>query len=254
MSQEDRYPLAPGLVREWTEAGRWLFRWRSYLPLAVLAYLLLLEAATPDAGFMGRDAAAVLGLLIAASGLGLRAWAVGHVPAGTSSRGTREIGASTLNTDGLYSAVRHPLYLGNFLIWMGLAVQAAHVSGVLVSALVFWVYYERIMLAEERFLTEKFGVEFDTWSRRTPAFIPRLGGWERSPLSFSLRYALGRDYQAIYALVASATVIELVWSVAAGEGWLPRPFWLVFFGAGTVLYFLVDYLRRHTTVLSVEGR
>ena len=43
MPEADRYPLAPGLVREWTVAGRWLFRWRSYLPLAVLAYLLLLE-------------------------------------------------------------------------------------------------------------------------------------------------------------------------------------------------------------------
>ena len=254
MSQEEHYPLAPGLVREWTKAGRWLFRWRSYLPLAVLAYLLLLEAVTPYAHFMDRDAAAVLGLLIAASGLGVRAWAVGHVPAGTSSRGTREIGASTLNTDGLYSVVRHPLYLGNFLMWMGLAVQAAHVAGVLVSALVFWVYYERIMLAEERFLTQRFGAEFDAWSRETPAFFPRLSEWRPSPLPFSFRYALGRDYQAIYALVASATVIELVRSLAAGQGWVLRPVWLAFFAAGTVLYFLVDYLRRHTSALSVQGR
>ena len=36
-----------GLVEEWTRAGNWLFRWRSYLPLAVLASLVVLSYTFP---------------------------------------------------------------------------------------------------------------------------------------------------------------------------------------------------------------
>ncbi|MGB8874133.1 MAG: hypothetical protein WCC75_12145, partial [Desulfobaccales bacterium] len=45
----------------------------------------------------------------------------GLPPRGTSGRNTQGQVAETLNTTGIYSLVRNPLYLGNFLIWLGLS-------------------------------------------------------------------------------------------------------------------------------------
>ena len=43
--------------------------------------------------------------------------------------------------------------------------------------LVFWLYYERIMLAEEEFLRARYGKAFDDWAARTPAFLPNFRHW-----------------------------------------------------------------------------
>ena len=47
---------------------------------------------------------------------------MGFAPRGTSGRNTLGQVAEVLNTSGMYSVVRNPLYLGNFVIWLGLAL------------------------------------------------------------------------------------------------------------------------------------
>ena len=249
-------PPAPGLVADGTEVGRWLFRWRSYLPLVVLAYVLAVAAFHPLP--VGGEGAirwwSMGGIAVGFLGYLFRGWTVGHVPMGTSGRGTRELVADTLNTEGVYSAVRHPLYFGNFLMWMGPVLVAGNFTAPLVVALAFWVYYERIMMAEERFLYERFGDVFGEWAARTPAFWPRLTGWTPSPHPFSLRFALGRDYQALYGLVAATTAVEVVRRYALGHAWLPSPAWRWYFAAGTAAYVVLHLLKRHTRLLEAPDR
>lgn len=255
-TRQEAPPLAPGLVAEATHAGQWLFRWRSYLPLAILVYVLVLAALHPvPTG--GEEAAAVwslAGIAVGLLGFAFRGWTVGRVPMGTSGRGTEFFIAETLNTEGSYSAVRHPLYFGNYLMWIGAAAVAGNVTALVVVTLAFWIYYERIMMAEERFLYESFGEGFGAWAARTPAFLPKLGGWKRSPHRFSLRYALGRDYSALYGLVASTTAVEVTRNVAAGRGWLPGPAWQWYFGVGTAVYLILLLLKRNTRLLEVSDR
>lgn len=53
-------------------------------------------------------------------GLLIRAVTIGFTPKGTSGRNTKEGQvAEVLNTKGIYSVVRHPLYLGNYFMWLG---------------------------------------------------------------------------------------------------------------------------------------
>ena len=79
--------------------------------------------------------------------------------------------ADSLNTTGIYSLVRHPLYLGNFLMWLGVSLLTCHAGFILLFVLAYWLYYERIMFAEEQFLRRKFGKRYLTWANRTPAII-----------------------------------------------------------------------------------
>jgi protein-S-isoprenylcysteine O-methyltransferase Ste14 len=238
-------------VAESTRAGAWLFRWRSYPPVLVLGYVLAATALHPvPAGGAGlRGVWVVAGLALGALGLAVRGWTVGLVPMGTSGRGTQAQRAETLNTRGVYSLVRHPLYLGSFLLWIGVPVLAGRPLAALVTTLLFWLCYERIILAEERFLFEEHGAAFGAWAERTPAFLPRLSGWSASPHPFSLRYALGRDYPAFYGFVASTTAVELTRSAVAGEGWWISTAWLAWFVAGTTVYVVLHALKRLTRVL-----
>lgn len=247
---------APGLVSELSSQGARLFRWRSYPPVLVMALLLGQVAAEPvPAGGPGAGAAwTAAGMVLGALGLLLRAWTVGTVPAGTSGRATRAQRAEVLNTGGAYSLVRHPLYLGNALLWAGVAATTGSPGALLATVLVFWLYYERIMMAEERFLWEHHGEAFSAWAARTPAFLPRLSGWSPAARPFSLRFALGRDYAALFAFVAATTAVALVRSAATGAGWRLSLPWLVWLGAGATAYVALHALKRLTRALEVEGR
>jgi len=185
----------------------------------------------------------------------VRAVAIGSAPAGTSGRNTAEGQvASTVNTTGMYSVVRHPLYLGNFLNWMGVALFPRSGWLAVVIALAFWLYYERIMFAEEEFLRGKFGPAYEEWASRTPAFLPDFRRWRPATLPFSGRNVLKREYSGVLGIVACLAALDVVRdSTAAGEPSID-PMWIGILAITLVLYFVLRTLKRHTRVLHVEGR
>src|SRR5688500_9772744 len=110
-----------GLREEFEATGTWLFRRRGYLPL--LLYPMLLVAAGAGGGAPSRGSAwLALCLAVGLSGLAVRVATVGFVPRDTSQRNRARPQGEALNTTGLYSVVRHPLYLGNYLMWLGVAL------------------------------------------------------------------------------------------------------------------------------------
>ena len=154
------------LREEFERTGNWLFRWRSYLPLALIGIFLLALREYEYPGHSERLDALweAVCLFVSFFGLAIRIFTVGHTPKRTSGRNTKEQVANTLNTTGIYSVVRHPLYLGNFFMGLGIALFAHLWWLTLIYMLVFWIYYERIMFAEEAFLTNKFGNEYIKWA------------------------------------------------------------------------------------------
>jgi len=76
-----------------------------------------------------------------------------------------------LNTRGLCSAFRHPLYVGNFIAMLGIFMATMLLKALAFFMLGYWRYIKRIMLAEERFLELKFGNECKKWANPTPAFF-----------------------------------------------------------------------------------
>jgi protein-S-isoprenylcysteine O-methyltransferase Ste14 len=251
--------LKDQLIRQ----GSFLFRWRSFLPL-----LLAIPALTalPQSGYFeiwfGESAEEVWDvfcILVAISGLAIRIATVGFAPAGTSGRNTFGQRAEVLNTSGLYSVVRNPLYVGNIITLLGFLL-AFKVWWVPLFALpLALMYYERIILAEEAFLTGKFGAAYETWAARTPAWLPALRQWRRPDLPFSLRTALRREYHGMYLIVGVLALIEMLTDVI-GEGqspivWLHEdPGWVSFFAAGTMVYLALRLVRKKTRWLVVEGR
>lgn len=79
---------------------------------------------------------------------------------------------------GAYSLVRHPLYLGNFLILAGFTLAGANwlVLAVVIVFLVF--YYPAAIRYEDTKLEGIFGDSWRAWSQETPAMFPTRLKWK----------------------------------------------------------------------------
>jgi protein-S-isoprenylcysteine O-methyltransferase Ste14 len=244
------------MVDSFESSGAWLFRYRSFMPLCAVPLLAigLFQFRYIQDDHLKTELWAVLCLLISLSGLALRVFTIGFVPKRTSGRNTRDQVAASLNTGGIYSQLRHPLYLGNYLAVLGFALffHSAWIPIVLSGA--YALYYERIMFAEEKFLGQRFGLDFDRWAATTPAFLPRCGGWVPASRDFCWRTALRREYTGLL-LVAGGFAILHVLSDSLVEGKLRiDPQWAAVFIGAIVTYLVLRTLKKHTRLLRVEGR
>jgi protein-S-isoprenylcysteine O-methyltransferase Ste14 len=226
------------------------------LPLIVIAIFLLAlrEYEYPGHSEKLDHIWEVVCLLVSFLGLGIRIVTIGHTPRGTSGRNTKKQVAETLNTTGLYSVVRNPLYLGNFFMWLGIALFAHLWWLTLIYILVFWLYYERIIFAEEAYLRDKFGNEYLEWANKTPAFIPKLSQYRKANLPFSLRNVLRREYNGFFAVIVILFVLETVGEIFV-KGRLEFDLgWIFLLGIGFVVWMVLRSLKKYTKVLYVEGR
>ena len=130
---------------------------------------------------------------------------------------------------------------------------------VLLTALVFALYYERIIFAEERFLAAKFGAAYCDWAAQTPAFFPKPSLWRSPALTFSARTVLKRESHGLYLIVFLFTALALVDHVIVKAQplatWAREDSgWVAFFLLGTLLFLVLRGLKKHTRLLRVEGR
>lgn len=247
---------------EMVRQGGFLFRWRSYFPLALvpLALAAILHSGALDLllGEAGEEIWMLSCFLLAWAGQTLRAYVVGHVPTGTSGRNTRGQRADALNTTGLYSLCRHPLYLANFIVFIAILLAVQVWWFVLIGVLAFWVYYERIMAAEEAFLFRKFGQAYLDWAEKTPAFLPVLSRWRKPARGFSWKMVLRREPYGYFAIISAFFFIEVVSDLLV-EGdslvdWLRHDMvWLVLFAAGGVGFLVLRTLKKATRLFALDS-
>lgn len=243
--------------------GNTIFRWRSYLPLVAfpVAALIFLEGSSFAAKFSlaAREYWDIFCLILSFSGLALRIATVGYVPSLTSGRNTREHHADVLNTTGMYSIVRHPLYVANFIVFLGFCLVLKSAAFVVFGILAYVLYYERIILAEEAFLEAAFGEEFRKWATKTPAAIPRLHLWRAPALLFSGRTALLREYHGVLLIAAVFFALRMIEGTLL-EGKTAQAvldtskLHLVVLAVAVVFYLVAYVVRKHTNWLAAFGR
>jgi protein-S-isoprenylcysteine O-methyltransferase Ste14 len=76
-----------------------------------------------------------------------------------------------LITTGPYAIVRHPIYTGLLLAFVGSAIACGEWRGVLAVALALSSLWRKLRL-EERWMREQFGEAYESYSRRVRALVP----------------------------------------------------------------------------------
>lgn len=242
------------LVHEFENSGNWLFKRRSWLPvLIIFAGIVVMYIGNRQAILFDRhDELIFLG--ISMFGEIIRILTVGFAPRNTSGRNTvtGQI-ADELNVTGAYSIVRHPLYLGNFFMWLGPVLFLRSVWFLIVFCLVYWLYYERIMFAEEQFLRKKFGDAYDKWSEKVGAFIPLSFRFISPKLPFSIRNVLRREYNSFINIFVIFALLDLCRNYFfTGRIWLNR-IWLWSFAGAFIIWIIVRSVHKYTRWLEVRG-
>lgn len=242
------------LVHELEKSGNWLFRRRSWLPATIVVLAIVyLFTANRSVIFFNFTRELVF-IAVSVAGEIIRSYTVGHVPRNTSGRNVIDQLADDLNTTGVYSVVRHPLYLGNFLMWLGPVLFLRSVWCVIIFVLAFWLYYERIIFAEEQFLRRKFGEAYDTWAFRVRSVLPRFKNYTPSNLSFSFRNVLKREYNSITNVFLVFALLDVVRNLAITGRVYMEPLYMAFLIAALIFWAIVRYLVKRTKFLYVEGR
>lgn len=233
--------------------GNWLFQRRSYLPIIFFAFIIISLRDFPN----GKDSLGqlwdVFCLTISLLGLAIRILTIGYVPDGTSGRNTKGQKACVLNTTGMYSLLRHPLYLGNFFICLGVSMFAHVWWLVIIMVLSYWLYYERIIFAEEEFLRRKFGQEFTGWAKKTRIFLPKFSSWKKPARPFSVRMVLKREYSTVFLIILLFFVMVEAASLFTNGSPKWDPMWLILLAISSAQYLLFRTLKKHTMLLRNPG-
>lgn len=244
-------PLLENLEKQ----GNYLFKYRGTLPLAIVCTGILLDfdsrlSLYKTMNTLGFRSYELLCLAVALTGLFIRIVTVGYTPEGTSGRNTDQQEAASLNTSGMYSMVRHPLYLANFFMWLGACLMIYNFSFTIIIILIFWIYYERIMFAEEQFLRRKYGEVYLNWASKTPTFIPRFRNWSSPSLSFNYRKVLRQEKTGFCALLILFFILDFTREIGNlkiffSEEW----YWTMGLIIGLLSYLILKFLKYKTTVL-----
>ena len=135
------------LIEELNQQGNKLFKYRSNLPVPFVVlglgiYLNNIHMGKEIHSIFFEAGCLAVGLI----GQLIRAITIGYTPKGTSGRNTHQQVAEKLNTKGMYSLMRNPLYFGNFFMWFAVILFIDTYWFSLLFILCFWIYYERIIL------------------------------------------------------------------------------------------------------------
>jgi len=147
-----------------------------------------------------------VGALLASMGLALRSWAAGHI------RKERELAVG-----GPYAHTRNPLYVGSFLIGLGVVTAGGLRWFVVLFALFFTLVYGWTIRGEASLLEERFGDQYRRYARNVRLVVPRLRAWRpdgalRSGFEPG-RWLSNREYEALAGTLAGFAILaaKMLW-------------------------------------------
>lgn len=235
--------------------GKILFRFRNGLfPLVIVIAVMFGTphhlADDPDLDSL-MDA---LGVLVAVFGLAVRGLTIGLEYIVRGGR-NHQVYADSLVTGGIYAHTRNPMYLGNSLIVLGIAI-ILHSPIIYAICLPLAAFaYAAIIAAEEQYLRHKFGSEFEEYCRQVPRLIPRLAGLPQMlrDARFNWRRLIVKEYGTIFATLL-AVFLATFWDdyQILGSSALPSTQAVVLFVVPLLILYVLAWVLKKTRILSAD--
>jgi protein-S-isoprenylcysteine O-methyltransferase Ste14 len=155
-----------------------LIRYRS--TVGIIALILLLVMSDPSPSSIS------IGFFIMMAGMIFRFWTSGHINKDAQ-----------LATNGPYELTRNPLYFGNFVLGLGIAIAGNTVVTYLIFFIYYLMFFPFLMVIEHRRLKKRFGKEYEEWAKKSHSFIPKLKFKINSGFNISF-YMKNKEYRVLY--------------------------------------------------------
>lgn len=140
-----------------------------------------------------------IGGVVTLLGASLRIWASGHLEKGR-----------VLAREGPYALTRNPLYLGSFLMALGILLAGQGYWLLIPFVLFYLTLYFPVMRAEEAELLQGHGDRFVEYSRQVPLFFPSLTRFRQSASNFLwARVIRNREHRTVFGLLAAEAFLVL---------------------------------------------
>ncbi|CAG4994185.1 hypothetical protein DYBT9275_01339 [Dyadobacter sp. CECT 9275] len=229
--------------------GNFFFRYRNNLFIFLYLLLFAPSPALFTAAGWGENyylIPIILGLLITISGEAIRAATIGLAYIIRGGR-DKKVYAEKLVTEGIFRHGRNPLYVGNIMMLLGAGILSNSLLYVGLVIPFFLFIYQAIVLAEENFLRNKFGAEFDNYCQKVNRWWFSFDGISDTlaGMRFNYKRWILKEYNTLLVWLVGITALllfkypELTYN-APNRNWL--------FGAIVILlglaYGYVRYLKK----------
>ncbi|WP_138483822.1 methyltransferase family protein [Dyadobacter bucti] len=150
----------------------------------------------------------ILGLLITFSGEIIRGITIGLAYIIRGGR-DKKVYAEKLVTEGIFRHCRNPLYVGNILMLLGVGVLSNSLFYVGIVMPLFLFIYQAIVLAEENFLRNKFGRQFDDYCERVNRWLISFSGISSTfnGMRFNYKRWLLKEYNTLLVWLIGISAI-----------------------------------------------
>lgn len=190
------------------QIGNFFFKYRNWVFIPLYLALFLPSPELLPARYHSWVIA--LGLLITISGQAIRCATIGlaYIDRGGKDK---QVYASRLVTEGIFNHCRNPLYIGNILKLVGLGILSNSLIYMIGFIPAFLIIYQAIVLAEENFLRNKFGLAYEAYCDRTNRWLPSLAGLKNTFESMSFRWQrpLVKEISALYVWLIGIVLVLL---------------------------------------------
>jgi protein-S-isoprenylcysteine O-methyltransferase Ste14 len=121
----------------------------------------------------------------------------------------RRVYAEDLVTTGIFSHCRNPLYVGNILILVGLGISSNSLLFMAVFTPLFLIFWQAIVLAEENYLRNKFGGQYNEYCKKVNRWLINFNGLGKTlrSMQFKWKRVIIREYNSTYIWMTGAVLI-----------------------------------------------
>lgn len=164
-------------------------KYRSFIGIVCLGLLLYLSEPSPKS--------VAVGFFFIIAGMFFRAWSAGYINKDTE-----------LATQGPYALTRNPLYFGNFILGLGIAIAGNNLFSYLIFFVFYLMFFPFLMYIEHKRLKKKFGAKYEEWSKKSNSFFPKIKRLRK--LGFNISYYMkNREFRVLYFSLFVIAVLVL---------------------------------------------
>jgi len=155
-----------------------IIRYRSFVGILCLIIILYLSEPSPRS--------VAVGFFMILAGMFFRAWASGYISKDNE-----------LATKGPFSLTRNPLYFGNFVLGLGIAIAGNNLYSYVIFFVFYLLFFPFLMILEHRRMKKKFGEKYREYAKKSHSFFPKIKKIRERDFNISY-YMQNREYRVLF--------------------------------------------------------